>query len=122
MKEMVTLGIEVTTVTYNAIISCSARNGMGSAAYEWFHRMKVQNITPDEVTYEMLIEALANDGKPRLAYELYLRAQNEGLVLALKAYDAILQSAKTHGATIDVGFLGPPPTDKNTRVKVKKKV
>jgi pentatricopeptide repeat protein len=122
MKEMVTLGIEVTTVTYNAIISCSARNGMGSAAYEWFHRMKVQNIAPDEVTYEMLIEALANDGKPRLAYELYLRAQNEGLVLALKAYDAILQSAKTHGATIDVGFLGPPPTDKNTRVKVKKKV
>ncbi|KAK2360120.1 Pentatricopeptide repeat (PPR) superfamily protein [Trifolium repens] len=121
MKEMVTLGIEVTTVTYNAIISCSARNGMGSAAYEWFHRMKVQNIAPDEVTYEMLIEALANDGKPRLAYELYLRAQNEGLVLALKAYDAILQSAKTHGATIDVGFLGPPPTDKNTRVKVKKK-
>ncbi|GAU28999.1 hypothetical protein TSUD_165170 [Trifolium subterraneum] len=122
MKEMVTLGIEVTTVTYNAIISSSARNGKSSAAYEWFHRMKVQNIDPNEVTYEMLIEALANDGKPRLAYELYLRAQNEGLVLALKAYNAILKSAEIHGATIDVGFLGPPPTDKNTRVKVKKKV
>ncbi|CAJ2669699.1 unnamed protein product [Trifolium pratense] len=101
IKEMVTSGIEITTVTYNAIISSSARNGMSSAAYEWFHRMKVQNIAPDEVTYEMLIEALANDGKPRLAYELYLRARNEGLVLALKAYDAILKSAKTHGATID---------------------
>ncbi|XP_058736721.1 protein LOW PHOTOSYNTHETIC EFFICIENCY 1, chloroplastic-like [Vicia villosa] len=118
IQEMATLGIEVTVVTYNAIISSSARNGMSSAAYEWFHRMKVQNITPDEVTYEMLIEALANDGKPRLAYELYLRAQNEGLGLSLKAYDAVLQSAKAHGATIDVGFLGPRPADKKNRVKV----
>lgn len=122
IQEMVTLRIEVTVVTYNAIISGSVRNGMSSAAYEWFHRMKVQNITPNEITYEMLIEALANDGKPRLAYELYLRAQNEGLGLSLKAYDAVLQSSKVHGATIDIGFLGPPPADKKTKVKVRKNI
>lgn len=122
IQEMLTLGIEVTVVTYNAIISRSVRNGMSRAAYEWFHRMKVQNITADNETYEMLIEALANDGKPRLAYELYLRAQNEGLSLSFKAYDAVLQSAKAHGATIDVGFLGPPPADKKTRVKVGKNI
>lgn len=122
IQEMVTLGIEISVVTYNAIISASGRNGMSSVAYEWFHRMKVQNITPDEVTYEMLIEALANDGKPRLAYELYLRAQNEGLGLSLKAYDAVLQSSKVHGATIDIGFLGPPPADKKTKVKVRKNI
>ncbi|KAL5057322.1 hypothetical protein RYX36_028926 [Vicia faba] len=116
IQEMVTLGIEVTIVTYNAIISSSVRNSMSSAAYEWFHRMKVQNITPNEVTYEMLIEALANDGKPMVAYELYLRAQSEGLGLSLKAYDAVLQSAKAHGATINIGLLGPPPADKKTRV------
>ncbi|CAK8541210.1 unnamed protein product [Lathyrus sativus] len=122
IQEMTTLGIEVTVVMYNAIISSSAQNGMTSAAYEWFHRMKVQNITPDEVTYEMLIGALANDRKPRLAYELYLRAQNEGLGLSLKAYDAVLQSAEAHGATIDVGLLGPPPADKKARVKVGKNI
>lgn len=123
IREMVILEIEVTVVTYNAIISCSARNGISSAAYEWFHRMKVQNISPNEVSYEMLIEALANDGKPRLAYELYLRALNEGLVLSSKAYDAVVQSSKVHGATIDVGFLGPPPADKKNKVqKIRKNI
>ncbi|KAJ7974711.1 Pentatricopeptide repeat-containing protein [Quillaja saponaria] len=120
IREMVSLGLELTVVTYNAIISGCGRNGMSSAAYEWFHRMKVQNINPNEITYEMLIEALAKDGKPRLAYELYLRAQNEGLNLSAKAYDAVLQSSRVFGATIDVSVLGPRPPDKMQKVQIRK--
>ncbi|XP_057983589.1 protein LOW PHOTOSYNTHETIC EFFICIENCY 1, chloroplastic-like [Malania oleifera] len=117
IREMASSGIEPTVVTYNAIISGCARKGMGSVAYEWFHRMKVQNITPNEVTYEMLIEALAKDGKPRLALEFYLRARNEGLNLALKAYDAVIQSSQVNDATIDVSVLGPRPPDNKKRVE-----
>ncbi|CBI17710.3 unnamed protein product, partial [Vitis vinifera] len=40
LREMETLGIDATVVTYNAIISGCARNGLSSAAFEWFHRMK----------------------------------------------------------------------------------
>ncbi|KAK7311094.1 hypothetical protein RJT34_08994 [Clitoria ternatea] len=120
IEEMVALGIEVTVVTYNAIITGCARNGMSSAAYEWFHRMTVQNISPNETTYEMLIDALANDGKPKLAYQLYTRAQHEGLVLSSKAYDAVVQSSRTYGATIDLGILGPRPMDKKKRVQIRK--
>ncbi|KAK4804917.1 hypothetical protein SAY86_004734 [Trapa natans] len=115
IREMVSLGIEPTVVTYNAIISGCAKTGSGSSAYEWFHRMKVQGISPNEVTYEMLIEALSRDGKPRLANDLYQRANNEGLTLSLKAYDAILSSAKVYGATVDLSALGPRPPDTRNR-------
>ncbi|KAF7801571.1 pentatricopeptide repeat-containing protein [Senna tora] len=120
ISEMITLGIELTVVTYNAIISGCARNGMSSEAYEWFHRMKVQNISPNEITYEMLIEALAKDEKPRLAFELYVRAYNEGLNLSSKAYDAVMESSQTYGATIDVSLLGPRPPDKKKKVQIRK--
>ncbi|GFP84977.1 pentatricopeptide repeat-containing protein at3g46610 [Phtheirospermum japonicum] len=118
IREMVTVGVDPTVVTFNAIISSCARNSMGSVAYEWFERMKVQNVTPNEVTYEMLIEALANDGKPRIGYELYLRALNEGLELSARAYDAVVRSSETYGATIDVGALGPRPPEKKKKVQV----
>jgi pentatricopeptide repeat protein len=121
LKEMVSAGIEPTVVTYNAVISGCARKGMSSAvAYEWFHRMKVQNISPNEISYEMLIEALAKDGKPRIAYNLYLRAQNEGLNLSSKAYDAVLQSSQVYEATIDLSDLGPRPPDKKKRLQIRK--
>ncbi|KAE8021409.1 hypothetical protein FH972_007302 [Carpinus fangiana] len=121
LKEMVSAGIEPTVVTYNAVISGCARKGMSSAvAYEWFHRMKVQNISPNEISYEMLIEALAKDGKPRIAYNLYLRAQNEGLNLSSKAYDAVLQSSQVYEATIDLSGLGPRPPDKKKRLQIRK--
>ncbi|KAF5739579.1 pentatricopeptide repeat-containing protein [Tripterygium wilfordii] len=120
IDEMVSSGIGPTVVTYNAIISGCARNCMGGAAYEWFHRMKVNNISPNEITYEMLIEALSKDGKPRLAYELYLRAQNEGLNLSSKAFDAIIQSSEEQSASIDVSALGPRPSDKKKKVKIRK--
>ncbi|KAL0450734.1 UNVERIFIED_CONTAM: protein LOW PHOTOSYNTHETIC EFFICIENCY 1, chloroplastic [Sesamum latifolium] len=120
IQEMVTVGIEPTVVTFNAIISSCARNNLGSVAYEWFQRMKLQNIAPNEVTYEMLIEALANDGKPRLAYELHLRAHNEGLVLSTKAYDAVVQSSQTYGATIDISSLGPRPPERKKKVQIRK--
>ncbi|KAJ0053796.1 hypothetical protein Pint_02873 [Pistacia integerrima] len=86
--------------------------GMSSAAYEWFHRMNVQNISPNEITYEMLIEGLAKDGKPRVAFNLYLRAHNEGLNLSTKAYDAVVQSCQAYGSTIDLTVLGPRPPNK----------
>ena len=121
LKEMVSAGIEPTVVTYNAVISGCARKGMSSAvAYEWFHRMKVQNISPNEISYEMLIEALAKDGKPRIAFNLYLRAQNEGLNLSSKAYDAVLQSSQVYEATIDLSDLGPRPPDKKKRLQIRK--
>uniref|UniRef100_A0A2P2IUW5 Pentatricopeptide repeat-containing protein n=1 Tax=Rhizophora mucronata TaxID=61149 RepID=A0A2P2IUW5_RHIMU len=41
IQQMVASGIRVTVVTFNAIISGCARNGMSGVAYEWFHRMKV---------------------------------------------------------------------------------
>ncbi|KAI4366897.1 hypothetical protein MLD38_022702 [Melastoma candidum] len=112
IKDMTASGIEPTVVTYNAIISACGRISMGSAAYEWFHRMKVGNVSPNEVTYEMLIEALAKDGKPRIAYELYLRARNGGMVLCAKAYDAVVWSAQVHGATVDLGAMGPRPPER----------
>ncbi|XP_028792922.1 pentatricopeptide repeat-containing protein At3g46610-like isoform X2 [Neltuma alba] len=120
ISEMIALGIELTVVTYNAIISGCARNGMGSAAYEWFHRMKAQKIAPNEITYEMLIEALAKDGKPKLAFEVYTRAHNEGLHLSSKAYDAVLESSRAYGATIDLNLLGPRPPEKKKKVQVRK--
>lgn len=120
ISEMVTLGVELTVVTYNAIISGCARNSMSSAAYDWFHRMKVQNISPNEITYEMLIEALAKDGKPKLAFELYIRAYNEGLKLSSKAYDAVLESSQAYGATIDLSLLGPRPPDRKKKVQIRK--
>jgi pentatricopeptide repeat protein len=120
LKEMVSAGIEPTVVTYNAVISGCARKGMSSAvAYEWFHRMKVQSISPNEISYEMLIEALAKDGKPKIAYNLYLRAQNEGLNLSSKAYDAVLQSSQLHEVTIDLSALGPRPPDKKKRLQIR---
>ncbi|KAI9120623.1 hypothetical protein K1719_007656 [Acacia pycnantha] len=120
ISEMVASGIELTVVTYNAIISGCARNGMGSAAYEWFHRMKVQKIAPNEITYAMLIEALARDGKPKLAFELYMRAHNEGLHLSTRAYDAVLESSRAYGATIDSSLLGPRPPEKKKKVQIRK--
>ncbi|XP_010503270.1 PREDICTED: pentatricopeptide repeat-containing protein At3g46610 [Camelina sativa] len=115
LKEMASKGIEPSVVTYNAVISGCARNGLSGVAYEWFHRMKSENVEPNEITYEMLIEALANDAKPRLAYELHLKAQNEGLKLSSKPYDAVVKSAETYGATIDLNLLGPRP-DKKKKV------
>ncbi|KAG9446355.1 hypothetical protein H6P81_012483 [Aristolochia fimbriata] len=120
IREMVSCGVEPTVVTFNAIISGCAKKSMGSAAFEWFHRMKVQNITPNEITYEMLIEALANDAKPRLAYEMYLRAYNEGLRLSAKAYDAVIQSARYYGASIDTTVLGPRPLELRKKTQTRK--
>lgn len=116
IHEMASSGIEPTIVTYNAIISGCVRNDMTNVAFEWFHLMKAQNIPPNNVTYEMLIEALAKDGKPRLAYELYLRAQNEGLRLAPKAYDIVVETSEIYGATIDPRLLGPRPPDRKGKV------
>ncbi|CAA0384686.1 unnamed protein product [Arabidopsis thaliana] len=113
LKEMASKGIEPSVVTFNAVISGCARNGLSGVAYEWFHRMKSENVEPNEITYEMLIEALANDAKPRLAYELHVKAQNEGLKLSSKPYDAVVKSAETYGATIDLNLLGPRPDKKN---------
>ncbi|XP_010514983.1 PREDICTED: pentatricopeptide repeat-containing protein At3g46610-like [Camelina sativa] len=112
LKEMASKGIEPSVVTYNAVISGCARNGLSGVAYEWFHRMKSENVEPNEITYEMLIEALANDAKPRLAYELHLKSHNEGLKLSSKPYDAVVKSAETYGATIDLNLLGPRPDKK----------
>ncbi|GMH06809.1 hypothetical protein Nepgr_008649 [Nepenthes gracilis] len=120
IREMVSTGNKPTVVTFNAIITGCARNGMESTAYEWFHRMKVLNISPNEITYEMLIEALAKDGKPKLAYDLYLRAHNEGLHLSRRAYDAVIQSSETFGATIDAALLGPRPVEKKNKVRIRK--
>ncbi|CAN8256336.1 unnamed protein product [Cochlearia groenlandica] len=108
LKEMSSKGVEPSVVTYNAIISVCSRNGLSSVAYEWFHRMRGENndVEPNEITYEMLIESLANDAKPRLAYELHLKAQKQGLTLSSKAYDAVIKSAESYGATIDVNLLG----------------
>lgn len=106
IQEMVSSGIEPTVVTYNAIISACARQKLGSAAFEWFHRMRVKNLCPDEITYEMLVEALAGDGKPKLAYDMYMRASNEGLHLSSKAYDALVDSCLIHGATVDLDAVG----------------
>ncbi|KAF8118072.1 hypothetical protein N665_0006s0072 [Sinapis alba] len=114
LKEMTSKGVEPSVVTYNAVISACARNGLSGVAYEWFHRMRGENVEPNEITYEMLIETLANDAKPRLAYELHLKAQNEGLKLSSKPYDAVLRSAESYGATIDLNLLGPRP-DKEKR-------
>ncbi|VVB14459.1 unnamed protein product [Arabis nemorensis] len=114
LKEMTSKGIEPSVVTYNAIISSCARNELSGVAYEWFHRMRGENIEPNEITYEMLIEALANDAKPRLAYELHLKAQNDGLKLSSKPYDAVVRSAESYGAIIDLNLLGPRP-DKEKR-------
>ncbi|KAJ4826269.1 hypothetical protein Tsubulata_018665 [Turnera subulata] len=123
IQEMTSSGTVPDVVTYNAIISACARKNMSSAAYEWFHRMRVQSISPDNITYEMLIEGLAKDGKSRLAYELYLRARDEGLVLASKAYDAVVRSSheqeaydavvrssNEQGDTIDF-LLGPQSSE-----------
>uniref|UniRef100_A0A1D1Z739 Pentatricopeptide repeat-containing protein At3g46610 n=1 Tax=Anthurium amnicola TaxID=1678845 RepID=A0A1D1Z739_9ARAE len=118
--DMISSGIEPTVVTYNAIISGCARNNLGSAALEWFHRMKIRNIVPNEITYEMLIEALARDAKPRLAYEMYLRAHNEGLHLSSKAYDAVVRSSQLYGASIEIDVLGPRPPDKKNILKFRK--
>ncbi|XP_073127483.1 protein LOW PHOTOSYNTHETIC EFFICIENCY 1, chloroplastic [Henckelia pumila] len=120
IQEMVAVGVDPTVVTFNAIISGCARSNIGSAGYEWFKRMEVQKITPNEITYEILIEALANDGKPRLAYELHLRAQKEGLVLSTKAYDAVIRSARTYGATIDISNLGARPPETKKKVHIRK--
>ncbi|XP_004308618.1 PREDICTED: pentatricopeptide repeat-containing protein At3g46610-like [Fragaria vesca subsp. vesca] len=110
LQEMVSSGIEPTVVTYNAIISGCARNDSSSAdAYDWFDRMKANNIPPNNVTYEMMIEALAKEGKPRLAYELYLRAQNQGIHLSSKAYDILVQSSIDFGDSFDLNLLGPRP-------------
>ncbi|MQL92752.1 hypothetical protein Taro_025384 [Colocasia esculenta] len=117
IHDMISSGIEPTVITFNAIISGCARNNLGSAAFEWFHRMKVWNIVPNEVTYEMLIEALTRDAKPRLAYEMYLRAHNEGLTLSSKAYDAVVRSCEVHGASIEKDLLGPRPPDRKNIVK-----
>ncbi|XP_057766996.1 protein LOW PHOTOSYNTHETIC EFFICIENCY 1, chloroplastic-like [Salvia miltiorrhiza] len=120
IKEMVAAGVDPTVITFNAIISSCGRNNHGGVGYEWFERMKLHNITPNEVTYEMLIEALARDGKPRLAYELHLRARNEGLELSAKAYDAVVQSAQLHGATVEVAALGPRPPERKKKVQIRK--
>ncbi|PIA30382.1 hypothetical protein AQUCO_05600073v1 [Aquilegia coerulea] len=120
ITEMVDAKIEPTVVTYNAIISGCAHSGMGSSAFKWFNRMKEKNISPNEITYEMLILALARDAKPIVAYEMYLRAHNEGLRLSSKAYDAVVYSAETFGATIDVSSLGPRPPEKKKKIKSRK--
>ncbi|XP_052196003.1 protein LOW PHOTOSYNTHETIC EFFICIENCY 1, chloroplastic-like isoform X2 [Diospyros lotus] len=120
IRDMVSSGINPTVVTYNAIISGCAHNSMGSAAYEWFHKMKAENIPANEVTFEMLIEALGKDGKPKLAYDLYVRAHNEGLNLSSKAYDAVIQSSQTYGASVDASVLGPRPPDRKTKVQTRK--
>ncbi|KAF5201896.1 Pentatricopeptide repeat-containing protein [Thalictrum thalictroides] len=120
ITEMVDAKIEPTVVTYNAIISGCAHSGMGSSAFEWFNRMKEKNISPNEITYEMLILALGRDAKPIVAHEMYLRAHNEGLRLSSKAYDAVVYSAKTFGATIDISSLGPRPPEKKKKIKSRK--
>ncbi|KAG2335198.1 hypothetical protein Bca52824_006378 [Brassica carinata] len=108
-KEMASKGVEPSVVTYNAVISACARNGLSGAAYEWFNRMRGERVEANEITYEVLIVALADDAKPRLAYELHLKAQGEGLELSAKAHDAVVRSAESYGATIDVNLLGPRP-------------
>ncbi|GFY87286.1 pentatricopeptide repeat (PPR-like) superfamily protein [Actinidia rufa] len=65
IRGMGVYGIEPTVVTYNAIMSGCAYNNMGSKAYEWFHKMRAQNISPNEITYEILIEALKKDDKTK---------------------------------------------------------
>ncbi|KAJ0977327.1 hypothetical protein J5N97_012801 [Dioscorea zingiberensis] len=120
LQEMLSSGIEPSVVTYNAIITGCAKNQMGSAAFEWFHRMKVRNIKPNEITYEMLISALACNGKPRLAYEMYLRACNESLNLSTRSYDAVLESCRVHGISIDLDVLGPRPPEKKNAVRIRK--
>uniref|UniRef100_A0A7N0UA75 PROP1-like PPR domain-containing protein n=1 Tax=Kalanchoe fedtschenkoi TaxID=63787 RepID=A0A7N0UA75_KALFE len=112
IRDMIASGVQPTVVTYNAVISGCARKGWGSAAYEWFHRMKVHGIAPNEISYEMLIIGLTKDGKPRLAYELFLRAQAENLKLSVKAYDAVVESARASGSPLDLNALGPRPPDK----------
>ncbi|GAB2296677.1 hypothetical protein Dimus_030786 [Dionaea muscipula] len=112
LQEMISTGINPTVVTFNAIISGCARNGWGGAAYEWFNRMRVQSISADEITYEMLIEALAKDAKPKIAYEMYLRARKEGLIVSSKAYDAVIHSSQTAGASIERSLMGTRPPEK----------
>ena len=115
IRDMDSSGIEPTVVTFNAIISGCARKNHGGAALEWYHRMKVRNIAPNDVTYEMLIQALTREGKPRIACEVYLKAQKEGFRLSAKAYDAVVQSSVCYGTSFDLGILGPrPPRMKNS--------
>ncbi|OAY86015.1 Pentatricopeptide repeat-containing protein [Ananas comosus] len=120
IREMLSAGIEPTVVTFNAIISGCAKNNMGSAAFEWFHRMKVRNIKPNKITYEMLIETLAKDGKPRLAYEMYLRACNERLNLSSRSYDAVVAACQAYSISIDRNAMGPRPVDKRKNIMIRK--
>lgn len=117
---MVDSGIEPTVVTYNAIISGCANRGSGSSAFDWFHRMIDKGIPPNAITYEMLTLGLARDAKPIVAYEMYMKGLTEGLQLSSKAYDAVMNSAKTFGATIDESKLGPRPPERKKKVKPRK--
>lgn len=121
LREMTEAKVEPTVVTFNAIITGCAKNQMGGAAFEWFHRMKVRDIKPNEITYQMLIEALTGDGKPRLAYEMYLRARNEGLDLSSKSYDAVSESCEAYDTNLDINALGPRPAEKKKKgLKIRK--
>ncbi|KAG2333938.1 hypothetical protein Bca52824_005118 [Brassica carinata] len=90
-KEMVSKGVEPSVVTYNAVISACARNGLSGEAYEWFGRMRGEKVEANEITYEVLIVALADDAKPRLAYELHLKAQGKGLSCRLRRTMRLLE-------------------------------
>ncbi|GAB2254044.1 hypothetical protein Droror1_Dr00021853 [Drosera rotundifolia] len=119
-QEMILTGVNPTVVTYNAIISCCARNGLEGAAYEWFDKMRAQNISANEITYKMLIKAHSKGTKPKLANDMFLRAHEEGLSLAAKANDAVIQSSETVCASIDHSLMGPRPMEEEKGVRTQK--
>ncbi|GAB2248967.1 hypothetical protein Droror1_Dr00012326 [Drosera rotundifolia] len=94
--------------------------GLEGAAYEWFDKLRAQNISANEITYKMLIKAHSKGTKPKLANDMFLRAHEEGLSLAVKANDAVIQSSETVCASIDHSLMGPRPMEEEKGVRTQK--
>lgn len=117
LNDMVSEQIKPTVVTYNAIISACGKRKLGRIGYEWFLRMKMNNVTPNEITYQVLIDGLSRDkvDSRRLLVEVFLQGRNLGFNLSAKTYNLALEGCR--GMDVDVSVLGCRPDEKKKQYR-----
>mmetsp|Transcript_2177 Transcript_2177/g.6461 ORF Transcript_2177/g.6461 Transcript_2177/m.6461 type:complete len:317 (+) Transcript_2177:110-1060(+) len=88
------LGVEQSTLSYNAAIAACASLGDVGKAFELFDDLQLRGLEPDIYTYNTMISACEKDGQLEKVCELFDDLQLRGLEPGIYTYNKMISSAR----------------------------
>ncbi|KAJ7533971.1 hypothetical protein O6H91_13G073700 [Diphasiastrum complanatum] len=74
-------------ITWNAMIAACAQNGQGKEALDWFDRMQLQRLKPNQITFVCVLDACASLAALEIGQEIHAAITEAGYEGHVSYYD-----------------------------------